>query len=330
MGHNIPKISIIVPIYNAGEHLYLCLDTLVNQTLKEIEIILVLDSPTDGSDIIANQYAAKDSRIVIVENKSNLHIGLARNEGLRIAQAEYIGFSDHDDFRELSMYEELYNEAKKEDADIVLSIAAEIHDGIKRVIDCSYFYDNLTQEMLLSDLIGFGNNIHRDGACFVNIHNNIYKKSLLIEHHISFVDTKTISPEDVLFQIESVFFSKKLALLRKAFYYHQSNTNNEGSKYSYVSYKKRSAGISKIYKFLKTQTVFDQYKDSFYTGTCRQFISCLAATIFKPYPFEFFKARRHLRSFEFCKPAFAKYNLVQKNRNLLNRMFRKFLVWSLK
>ena len=87
-----PKVSIIVPIYNAGKFLEKCLDTLVNQTLKDIEIILVLDCPTDGSDRIAREYAEKDPRIRLIINEQNLNIGLSRNEGLKIAQGEYIGF----------------------------------------------------------------------------------------------------------------------------------------------------------------------------------------------------------------------------------------------
>ena len=93
-----PKVSIIVPIYNAGKFLEKCLDTLVNQTLKDIEIILVLDCPTDGSDRIAREYAEKDPRIRLIVNEQNLNIGLSRNEGLKIARGEYIGFSDHDDW----------------------------------------------------------------------------------------------------------------------------------------------------------------------------------------------------------------------------------------
>ena len=80
-----PKVSIIVPIYNAGKFLEKCLDTLVNQTLKDIEIILVLDCPTDGSDRIAREYAEKDPRIRLIINEQNLNIGLSRNEGLKIA-----------------------------------------------------------------------------------------------------------------------------------------------------------------------------------------------------------------------------------------------------
>ena len=117
----LPLVSIIVPVYNAGEHLRPCLDTLVNQTLREIEIICVLDCPTDGSDKTVEEYAAKDNRIVVIRNEQNLNIGESRNVGLRATRGEYIGFSDHDDSRELDMYEKLYNTAEKGAKSIVFS-----------------------------------------------------------------------------------------------------------------------------------------------------------------------------------------------------------------
>lgn len=69
-----PKVSVIVPVYNAGTFFQKCLDSIVNQTLEEIEIILVLDQPTDGSDLIARQYAEKYSNIILISNETNLHI----------------------------------------------------------------------------------------------------------------------------------------------------------------------------------------------------------------------------------------------------------------
>ncbi|MGC3976850.1 MAG: glycosyltransferase family A protein [Paludibacteraceae bacterium] len=117
----IPKVSIIVPVYNAGEHLSRCLDSLLNQTLKEIEIILVVDCPTDGSDLLAEKYAEQDTRIRIIKNEKNIHIGFSRNAGIDNARGEYLGFSDDDDYCETEMFEKLYLCARKNEADIVVS-----------------------------------------------------------------------------------------------------------------------------------------------------------------------------------------------------------------
>ena len=113
------KVSVIVPVYNAEEHLNQCLDTIVNQTLKEIEIICVDDGSTDNSLEILNQYAQKDTRIKVIQQK-NQYAGVARNNGLKIARGEYVIFLDSDDFFKEDLLEKTYNQGKKVDADIVL------------------------------------------------------------------------------------------------------------------------------------------------------------------------------------------------------------------
>lgn len=97
---NQPKVSIIVPVYNVEKYLAKCLDSLVNQTLKDIEIICINDGSTDNSLEILNTYAQKDSRITIIDKK-NEGVSAARNTGLNISKGEYIMFVDSDDYLEL-------------------------------------------------------------------------------------------------------------------------------------------------------------------------------------------------------------------------------------
>ncbi len=113
------KISVIIPIYNTEKHLRQCLDSIINQTLKEIEIICVNDESTDGSLDIVNEYAQKDERIKII-NKKNNGAAAARNTGMDHAAGEYIGFVDSDDWIALDMYEKLYENAKSYNSDIVM------------------------------------------------------------------------------------------------------------------------------------------------------------------------------------------------------------------
>lgn len=330
MKNIIPKVSIIVPIHNAGEHLTTCLDTLIHQTLTDIEIILVLDYPTDGSDLIAKQYAEKDKRIVILENDLNLHIGNSRNRGIAIAKGEYIGFSDHDDYRELSMYDELYARAIINNSDIVLSFQFDSNTQSNPFFEYNEIFDAKTKELVLSDLIGFGNQ-ENVGALFVNVTNNIYRNDFLKANAIQFVDTTQITPEDVIFQIECIYKAKKICLLKNVFYYHNSHNSNESSNYSYIGYQKRSAGLAHIYSFLKKENIFELYQDSFYTGVTKQFIFSLVGTL---YPEKnicmFIKAVKHLRSYPFCKIAFSKYALQPTKKGLINIFFRNLIVNILK
>ena len=99
-----PKISIIIPVYNTQEYLPKCLDTLVNQTYSNLEIICVDDGSTDESLRILNEYAAKDSRI-IVHSQKNGGASIARNYGLNIATGDYVSFIDSDDWVYLTLYQ---------------------------------------------------------------------------------------------------------------------------------------------------------------------------------------------------------------------------------
>ncbi len=227
-----PKVSIIVPVYNAGEHLRPCLDTLVNQTLREIEIICVLDCPTDGSDKVVEEYAEKDDRIVVIKNEKNLNIGESRNVGLRAARGEYIGFSDHDDTRELDMYEKLYSTAEEEKKNIVFS-----GEMVETVL-------NLEFPTYLNDMIGrikqlpiyqqiYYSLLPRGGRkCRMHITPNLYNRCFITQHHLHFVDTKECGSEDKLFLLSAIAVllnDEEIALINHTFYlylFHDTNTHD--------------------------------------------------------------------------------------------------------
>lgn len=109
-----PKISIIIPVYNTEKYLSRCLDSAINQTLKDIEIICVNDGSTDNSLDILKEYAAKDNRIKII-SKGNEGAAITRNIGINVATGEYIGFIDSDDYVDLDYFEELYSNAPQYD-----------------------------------------------------------------------------------------------------------------------------------------------------------------------------------------------------------------------
>lgn len=107
-----PKVSVIIPVYNAEKYLRECLDSVVNQTLKEIEIICVDDGSTDGSLTILREYRKKDKRVKVL-TQANEGVSAARNRGLLSACGEFVAFLDSDDYIEISAYEISYKEAKK-------------------------------------------------------------------------------------------------------------------------------------------------------------------------------------------------------------------------
>lgn len=112
------KMSIIIPCYNEECYIEKCLESVVNQTLSDIEIIVIDDGSTDDTVLICDEYEYKYPNKVKVIHQENAGQGKARNVGLSIAKGEYIGFVDADDWVDYRMFEKLYNHAKKYDADI--------------------------------------------------------------------------------------------------------------------------------------------------------------------------------------------------------------------
>lgn len=130
-----PKISIIVPIYNSEKYLSRCIDSILSQTYKNIEIILVEDGSPDNCGLICDDYSRKDSRVKVIHQK-NKGVSAARNIGLDYATGDYIGFVDSDDYIELDMYDTLWRLIKETEADIAC-ISMIIHDenGRPLVVD---------------------------------------------------------------------------------------------------------------------------------------------------------------------------------------------------
>ena len=118
MDQNIPAVSIVIPVFNVEKYIGKCLDSLISQTLHNIEIICVNDCSTDKSLDILRDYEAKDNRIVVIDLPRNIKQGGARNVGIKKARAPFLGFVDSDDWVSLDMYENLYTLAVTHDAEI--------------------------------------------------------------------------------------------------------------------------------------------------------------------------------------------------------------------
>jgi len=116
-----PQVSVIIPVYNVERYLRRCLDSVCNQTLKDLEIIIVNDASPDNSQAIIDEYAARDPRIVCLRHETNRGLGAARNSGIELARGEYLAFVDSDDWIEPEMYETMLRLAEEESVRLVVS-----------------------------------------------------------------------------------------------------------------------------------------------------------------------------------------------------------------
>ena len=145
------KVSVIVPVFNTEKYKEKCLNSLINQTLQDIEIICVNDGSTDKSADIIKKFANKDSRFKLI-NQENKKQGAARNTGMKIAKGEYIGFVDSDDWVDLEYYEKLYNAAKKGKFMSIsdMKIRAKVGDSVVELLRKFGCLDGMSQSNQLS------------------------------------------------------------------------------------------------------------------------------------------------------------------------------------
>ncbi len=214
------KVSVIVPVYNVEKYLQECLESIINQTLKNIEIICVNDGSTDSSLQILNEYAKKDSRIIVI-NKANSGYGNTMNMGINAARGEYIGIIESDDFADKNMFEELYKLAQEYNADIAKSnwylYWSKNKFSRKRNNISSSKTGKLTNSLEDKTLLRLN----------PSVWSAIYKRTFINENNIRFLETPGASYQDLAFSFKVFALAKRVILTDKAYlYYRQDNMNS--------------------------------------------------------------------------------------------------------
>ncbi len=213
------KVSIIVPVYNVESYLPQCLDSIVSQTLKDIEIILVNDGSSDSSGEICCNYAANDPRIQII-NKENGGLASARNAGLDIAIGEYIGFVDSDDWLEFNMYERMYEVAVRYDCDIVFSNVYRDNDKKQQPYFRGGLYERTDiEENIFPRLLAVCDERTRVRVLRWSNALRVYRHSLIKKHNIRF-DDRFRRCQDLPFTFECTINSRRYYYLDQDYLYH--------------------------------------------------------------------------------------------------------------
>ena len=214
-----PKVSILVPIYNVEKYLQECLESLLNQTLQDIEIICINDGSTDNSLGIIKEYVKKDSRFKLI-NKTNSGYGNSMNMGLDIATGEYIGILESDDFANPKMYEDLYKLAKKSNLDIIKS-DWNLYWTKGRTIKADAIKKSKCNKVINIDRYKEILNI------IPSIWSAIYKREFLTNNNIRFNETAGASYQDTGFAFKVMLTAKSLMLVNDAYVnYRQDNPNS--------------------------------------------------------------------------------------------------------
>lgn len=236
------KVSIIVPFYNVENYIEKCLQSLVNQTLEDIEILLVNDGSQDGTEMIAKQFAEKYPNKIIYLEKENGGLSDARNYAIPYAKGEYIAFLDSDDYVETNMYEEMYNKAKKENLDYV---------------ECDFLWE-YPDKTLESKGKQYSNKKEMFIRTRVVAWNKLIKREIVQSNHLEF--PKGYRYEDVEFFYKLLPLIRNYGIVQKPFI-HYVQREDSISNVQNTRTKEIIDILGHVITYYKTKNLFDEYKE---------------------------------------------------------------------
>ncbi len=231
------KVSIVIPIYNVEKYLRQCLDSVVNQTLTDIEIICVNDGSKDSSLAIMQEYAAKDARVKIID-KPNSGYGNSMNRGFDMAEGEYIGIVESDDYADADMFETLYRVAKEEDADVVKGGFYYYFSKPEETNEPAPIASHVMCSRTFCPTRDFKE--RREMADFFNIKptiwSAIYRRDFIRSEGIRFNETPGASYQDLSFTFKVWALAQRVRLVERCFLHYrqdneQSSVNSPGKVY---------------------------------------------------------------------------------------------------
>ncbi|MEJ5054247.1 glycosyltransferase [Sphingobacterium sp. MYb382] len=244
-------VSIIVPIYNVEKYLDRCLSSLVGQTLKEIEIILVNDGSPDNCYDLCEGYKKKDSRIKVI-HKENAGLGLARNSGISLAKGEYIAFVDSDDYVDLNMYKTLHEFSRKNNSDVVFcGFSRELiggkHFHISECVEPVFHEGHEAVQKVMLDFIACKPHESSERKYAMSVWHSIYKREVIEQHQLRFVSEREYGSEDIPFQVDFMKKASKVTFIPDVFYFYLLNGSSLTKTFSQHKYER----YKKLYFLLK-------------------------------------------------------------------------------
>lgn len=235
------KLSVIVPVYNVERHIRKCLESLANQTLDDIEIIVVDDGSTDLSKDIIKEYVENYNNVKYYK-KENGGLSDARNYGMEHATGEYIAFLDADDYIDFKAYEKMYEKAKKENSDVVECNFYWVY-GKRKKKDIGKKYENKSEMLQTARVVAW---------------NKIYKKELLEKTQIEF--PKGLQYEDVEFFYKLVPYIEKISFVKEPLIYYVQRKESL-SNYQNEKVKDIFKVLDNVILFYKDKNLYEKYKE---------------------------------------------------------------------
>lgn len=248
-----PKISIVVAAYNVEKYIERCLLALMNQTLKEIEVLVINDGSVDCTEKIAKKFEEKDKRFKVI-TQENGGLSAARNTGIKNASADYIAFLDGDDYVKCEMYESLYNSMVESNADLAICGFVKVWED-NNGIELKQKKYNVKKRLLKGDVIE--NFFTKHDETFVVVWNKLFQKDIILNNHIYFHNKAYF--EDVGFMPRYLFYSKKIAAIGDEFYYYVQRFDSITKKFNPIIEDSARNTVKILREFFHSKEILGKY-----------------------------------------------------------------------
>ena len=304
-----PRVSVVLPLFNAGEHFRACIDSLVAQAQTDFEVIVVADAPSDGSLKLARDYALQDERIRVIENQTNMHIGMSRNIGLQAVRAPFVVFVDHDDICNPLMLSCLLEKQVESDADVVFGLVDTTVVGdptngmLFPTIDSSEYsgYDMSSAEsrrlFALHDILSAGGSAAAE-SLFTPILGNLYRAELA--RQLQFVPTPRLSAEDLIYNVMFLHAANRVDWVNEVVYTHVNHSTNEGNRDYYKGVESRGRAMQFLLDEVKSWDDADYFMPSLRKGLGRQAVNLLLSSAKMSFS-QMLQVRRELKALAWLK-----------------------------
>lgn len=267
----------ILPVFNVGKYLERCIKSIINQSLKDIQIILVNDGSTDNSLLICENYAKIDNRIKVI-NKPNGGVSSARNAGIEIAEGEYVGFVDPDDWIEADMYQSMYDQITKNKADVCMCNYIKVSEDGNIEIPLTMQEDVLKRDLIIKDIIlemiSFSNINSKSESLMGNVWRLLIRRKLINMYSIKFSPDIPFM-EDLLYCI-SLFSKCNRVCINRGFFYHYCIHSESAS----IIYRQNLSELqisvlNEIERILKQENIYIVAKERLIMRYINMFISSI-------------------------------------------------------
>lgn len=283
-----PKVSVIVPVYNVEAYLDQCVKSILSQTLQNIELLLVNDASTDNSLQIARAYE-EDPRVQVLD-KPHGGLGDTRNYGVARASGEYLAFVDSDDWIDPEMLETVYAAAQEREADLVVFnyMRENLVDGESRACSVPLQASGTDEERnraLLEELIGpsVSGSPWRTTEMLGCAWRRLYRRAWFEENHLSYFNEQEIMLEDLPVSIMAHALAKRVAFVKGAYYHYRYNPASLSTRYRPHKMEMMTKCFEVVRKFLKKQGLYEQYRERHLAWLLRSAAHSALVNCFSPH-----------------------------------------------